>query len=478
MQKIKSIVLFLAFCCMLPTYSQGQTVNSLADTTSNRWIYLSNIYILGNKKTRDEIILRELTFEQNKEYRLSDLNELLVKEKQKISNLRLFNSVDLSLAEPVKGNVELLIQVTERWYTFPIPLFELADRNFNDWWVNRNRDFSRVNYGGKLYKYNMRGRNERLRLIAQTGFTNKFELNYRVPYISKKQKEGMIFNVSYKDRKNLAYITEDHLPRFTDSENIIHSEFDGSVSYSFRASFYSFHYVSLGYTNTTIGDTVRSLNPDFLVNGKLRNEYFNLGYTFVRDLRDFVNYPLTGFYLRINTRKMGLGIYDDIDTWKTSLLYSRYFDLGKNWYFSSTATGSVSLPLDQPYFLFEGLGFNQNIIRGFELDVIEGPRYLITKSNIRKRVLNSHINLPWVPFEQFRKVPIAMYVKAFFDAGRVQNFPLYTRLGYNDRLSNNLLYGVGLGVDIVSFYDFVIRPEYSLNSEGEFNFFLNFKADF
>jgi hypothetical protein len=52
------------------------------------------------------------------------------------------------------------------------------------------------------------------------------------------------------------------------------------------------------------------------------------------------------------------------------------------------------------------------------------------------------------------------------------------RIPENVRLANKYLFGYGAGIDIVGFYDSVIRFEYSLNNQGEGNFFFNFKAPF
>jgi hypothetical protein len=41
-----------------------------------------------------------------------------------------------------------------------------------------------------------------------------------------------------------------------------------------------------------------------------------------------------------------------------------------------------------------------------------------------------------------------------------------------------MLAGIGSGVDIVSFYDVVIRLEYTLNSHGKHGFFFHVKKEF
>jgi len=56
--------------------------------------------------------------------------------------------------------------VSERWYTFPEPQFELADRNFNVWWNEQDHDFDRTEYGVDLLCYNFTGNYDLLEVKA------------------------------------------------------------------------------------------------------------------------------------------------------------------------------------------------------------------------------------------------------------------------------------------------------------------------
>ena len=44
--------------------------------------------------------------------------------------------------------------------------------------------------------------------------------------------------------------------------------------------------------------------------------------------------------------------------------------------------------------------------------------------------------------------------------------------------SNEFLYGYGLGIDFVTYYDIVFRVEFSANKFGETGLFLHFNAPF
>ena len=148
-----------------------------------RFVMINRVFIIGNRLTRDQIILRELSLRKGDLIYSLDLPEIIDLDKKKLINTRLFNTVEIRTMELEENKIDVLIDLNERWYTFPSPIFELSDRNFNEWWTNYNHDFKRVNYGLRLYQFNMRGRNGTLRFVAQFGFQRGFDLMYRFSYI-------------------------------------------------------------------------------------------------------------------------------------------------------------------------------------------------------------------------------------------------------------------------------------------------------
>jgi hypothetical protein len=65
-------------------------------------------------------------------------------------------------------------------------------------------------------------------------------------------------------------------------------------------------------------------------------------------------------------------------------------------------------------------------------------------------------------------------LKTFFDSGYVNNNFTDPE---NVALSNRYLFGGGVGLDIVTYYDLVLRLEYSINDRGDAGFFVNAKVD-
>jgi hypothetical protein len=158
----------LLFICGIFLFSlpvQGQDSLSILETPKQ--IRVNSIYIIGNEKTEKEIILRELDFITNYSYDWENFLSILKADQQKIFNLRLFNEVEITPLIIGPEEVEVLISVKERWYILPSVIFQLADRNFAEWWTNQDRDWSRVNYGIKINHANVGGSSEIRRLCLQ-----------------------------------------------------------------------------------------------------------------------------------------------------------------------------------------------------------------------------------------------------------------------------------------------------------------------
>ncbi len=448
------------------------------DTLDRSEIRINRIYILGNKKTKRSIITRELTLNEGDTIAAYRLPLLIEDDRNKVYNTQLFNTVTIEKLKLDSSEIDLLIKVEERWYFYPSLLFKLSDRNFNDWWVNRNRDLKRVNYGFKVFQYNFRGRNERLLLVAQFGFETQLELNYRIPYVEPSQRHGLTFGVRYSERKNMAYQTVDHLPIFVQSQGneLIRSSVGGSITHSYRPSFYTYHYTTFGMYSINLADTIPELNPNFFKNGDTKQQALRITYSFTRDYRDNRNYALSGNYYYLQIDKVGLGILDDVDIWRFRGNYSNYHTLSNGFYLANSVEGMIATPKKQPYNNYTSLGFGPTLVRGYELELIEGNQYFLTKNAIRKRLWKHESDISSVmPLEQFQKIPFAFYAKLFFDAGWVNNYPNYAQ---SSRLTNKVIYGLGLGIDFITLNDLIMRFEYSYNAENDLNFFLNFKAAF
>ncbi|HRI80229.1 MAG TPA: hypothetical protein PLR06_11905, partial [Cyclobacteriaceae bacterium] len=411
--------------------------------------------------------------------RASMLLGILQWDKNKLYNLRLFNTVSVRALDMTNNHIDILIELTERWYIFPAPIFELSDRNFSEWWNNYNHDLDRINYGVRLYKNNFRGRNETLRLTAQFRFYRKFDLVYRIPNLDKKQKQGLAFGLDYNAPKNLAYYTDEHKLVYLQGKQTLRTSFGANITYSYRKTFFETHSLTVAFRESEVKDTLLLLNPIYYSNSKTSQKYFTLSYSFNSEHRDVVLYPLKGYQFSGYIAQNGILPTDDVNQLEINMTYARHWPLGKNVFLSNFTSGLWSTPQNQSYSVFNTLGYRSQLIRGYENYVVEGPQFALNKTTLKKRIFSKAWTMNSMPIEQFNYFPLSIYIKAFADFGYVQNYQYYNENNLNQLLSNKLLSGGGFGLDMVTAYDLVLRFEVTFTSQRpDGAFFFNVRKEF
>lgn len=457
--------------------AQDTTLEPVNPPTPER-VKVNNIFIIGNIKTQKSIILRELDFTTDFYYEWNDFMEIIKADQEKIYNLRLFTEVEVTPLFTGDEEVEILISVKERWYVVPSVIFQLADRNFAEWWTNQGRDFSRVNYGLKINHANVGGRNEKLRFSGQLGFTKGLDLVYTKPYIDKKQNHGLAIQLTYADQRTIPIRSANNKQVFftSDDEAVLRKNFSTALRYTYRRTFYNFHFVTLGYNRTWINPEVLRENPLYLQGEDNNLRYLFLQYSFRHDRRNNVSYATSGELLQFTATKYGIFNTQDIDEVELNIVANKYFQISDKFHFATGLTGVWFLSPIQPYTLVRGIGYSPNFIRGYELNVIEGQQLYVHKNSLRYKILDLEFDISsYMPLDQFSTIPFKFYISGNFDHGTVTD---RNNIPENLMLTNKYLIGYGLGLDIVGVYDSVLRFEYSLNNSGQGNFFFNFRAPF
>ena len=439
----------------------------------NDTLRIKEILISGNKRTKTMIIFREMDLKKGDRLSEKKLGELIELDKKRIYNTNLFNSVNVDILTMPDNQVVLLYKVLERWYIYPGVVFELADRNFNDWWVNQGRDINRVNLGLRFRDFNFRGKRDYLELISQIGFQRQFYFRWKIPYIDKKQQNGLSLTVNYLDSRNVGYLTSDHFQQFAEADRILKKSYSGTIVHRYRKSFYSTHAFKLKFSHRIVDDTVLILNPNYFRDSRESQKYFQFDYWFTNDLRNNINYPTKGHYFYVGMQKFGLSIFKELDIINFSFNFNKYWSLDQGIIFASGFTSFLSNPKNQPYEKYFSLGIDENLVRGYEKNLIEGSSYFLWRNSIKKKIFGFVINKE-AQLDQIRNLPFRFYPKLFFDLGYVNNYPSY-ELGR--RLTNKLIYGGGLGLDMVCLYDLVIRFEFTYNAEGQTHFAIRTKTD-
>ena len=439
-------------------------------------VLVSGIELLGNKVTKDPIVFREITFRVGDTLGENIFQQKLLNSQQNLMNTSLFNFVEVNDTIINKQNIKTVaveFEFLERWYIWPLPIFELAERNLSVWL--QDMDFSRVNYGLFLDWDNFRGRRERLKILVQFGYDEKLGFRYNIPYIDKKQTIGIDFGFNRTNNHEVNYATENNeVQRVKLDDEYVHKFYNAFFAVYNRPDIYQSHYFETSYNDHIYHDTVFKLNPDFFQGGSNRAQYIKLSYKFMNDHRDFKPYPLKGYYFDILIEKLGLGIFskNPINLYNAKINARRYWAFSKRFFFAGGVTARVGNSGEQPYFLNNGVGYGRDFVRGYEYYVIDGQNYGLIKTDFKFAIVPQRISvIKFIPTEKFNKIPWAVYLSLFNDFGYVNG-----SAEKGNTLQNTILWGYGAGINLVTYYDIVLRFEYSFNQLGEGGFFVHFMA--
>lgn len=439
------------------------------------YVVVSDIIIKGNNVTKESIILREITFSVG-----DTLDVCRWKEEKKIShenilNTTLFNFVTMDEVQDVSNDkgVVLHIEVTERWYMWIYPYVAYSDRNLNAWY--EANDITRFSYGLEMKCRNFLGMKRDLNLTLIFGYNQKYTISYDVPYVTGKQTLGVEFGAGYKRDKEVSYITENNKVLYFNGDN----EFARQSGFAFIEPYYRFGhrnklFLNFSYNNTLYNDTLSVLNADFGNTEGTRFQYFALNATFKNDYRDEQNYPLNGHYFELLVEKFGFGVFET----SPDVLYGKitvdwYQPIKGRWYWASNLTLKMSNDYDAPYFLSQGLGYKNDYVRTYELYVIDAMNFALVKNNLKFAILNPVTKyIPLIKNERFGKIHMALYANVFFDFAYSWKIPDNP----TSFLDNKFIFGTGVGLDFVTYYDKVFRFEYGINDMGETGLFIHFVA--
>lgn len=456
--------------------------------SSEKKVIIRNITFTGNKITKEKIIQREILVKENDTIEADQLSEVIQQSRKNLVNTSLFNFVTVD-SVPVEGTddqIDLIFDFIERWYIWPVPIFEFADRNVNEWF--RKKDWSRLNYGMYLTWNNFRGRREKLIVYARFGYDEKYELSYQIPYINKKQTWGLGFSGGFSQNHEIAYNSFDTVYDPSSGEMVPEGNtefyYKSEVEYPkreyfayaesyYRKGIHNIHWFKLGYTDLQISDSVLIFNPDYSAGQANRNQFLSFYYQFRSDYRDYKQYPLKGYYIDAELDQKGLGFFNDpaVNSLSLKANFRKYFRLKDRFYYATGITGKVSPFWDQPYYYLSGLGYGRDFVRGYEFYVIDGQHFGLWKNNLKFELVPTRVqNFNFIPTDKFSKLYYAIYINLYTDFGYVVD----NRKNVYNPLANEINVGYGIGVDFVTYYDFVLRLEYSFNNLGESGFFIHF----
>lgn len=452
----------------LRNYPHDTTITDPEPAAKRVNFIIGEIVIKGNRKTQPHIVMRELPFKTGDSIQLPELVNQFEVARQQLINTRLFIEAVVSL-KSIRGYfVDIAIDLKERWYVFPIPYLKPVDRNLAEW-AKQGYGTDRLNYGFKFTHYNFTGRNDKLRMWLVTGYTKQIQFQYDQPYADNTLKHGYKIGFSFNSRKEINYGTVNNQQMFTDTLDGI-KNYSANIEYNYRPGLRTFHSLRFSFSHMDVDNRVAALNANYFKDGRNAVQIPEISYSLRHINVDYVAYPLTGWMGEASILKKGIHTYTTM--WQLSGKYTRAMDLGKKWYFGLQSQGVLKYPFDQPFYNTPMFGYGEFYLRGLEKYVIDGVAGMMSRQTFRRELLN--FSLPtFLASKTHDRVPIRVYAKAYADFGYAMN-----RSSPENSLANRMLYTTGLGLDIVTFYDFVFRFDYSFNQLGQNGLFLHFKHEF
>ncbi len=427
----------LFFCLVSNLHSQDSAViSSPAFDFPDSVFIVGNVVVQGNSQTKDFVILREMTLKPGSYISQSELEY----NKNRIYSLGLFNRVQLWVRPAGEPRADIIVEVNERWYIFPYPIFGIRDK-----------DWGKVFYGVGLLHNNFRGRNEKLSCSVVFGFDPSITLLYRNPFLDQNGTTFLEAQVSYSKIRSRSQ-------EFGLAQNDVDERhFFTSLGVGRRLGIEHTVWCSLGYEVVDISDyvPVRTLSPT----GKDTYPIGTVGYTY--DSRDLAGYPGYGSFARMTITKFGLPS-NIVNVVRYAADLRHYIPLVGNLVLTGRMFSDLGAAGAIPVYNHVYFGYSERI-RGHFKEILEGENIFGVTSELHFTLLQPRYFLVGFLPSGFNVWKFGMFATAFGDAGtawfRGEPFAV-----------NKLVKGYGVGIDVLLPYDALIRMEYALNEvrRGEF----------
>lgn len=420
---------------------------------------VKDIRIEGNKRTRNSAIYRELSFAAGQEMALNKLADELSESRKRLMNTGMFLDVTVTLNSLRGYEAYVKIELRERWYIYPMPFLKMVDRNFGQWMRDKDMDFRRVNYGVKFSHKNATGRNDRASLNFTNGYTKAISFSYQNLFLDKKMKWSASMGAALGQNKEINYKTEGNKQLSFKDEDFVYSYFNTFAEVRYRPAIYTTHRFGFRYSSLTVDDTIMSINPSYSFNHrKVRQPelYYNIDYFNV----DFIPYPTKGLIVNASISKRGL--QRPLNMWQLQVKTAASWPITPKSFFNLRSSGMLKLPFKQPDLNKAMIGFNDMYLQGYEYFVIDGVAGAYSKATFARQLFSTDIGIKSERFRRLNHIPFKAYAKVYGNMGYVYN----PRPG-NNPLANQMLFSGGVGLDIITFYDFIIKLEWSFNQIGQ-----------
>jgi outer membrane protein insertion porin family len=388
---------------------------------------VTDIVIIGNDRTKENVIMRELYFSEGDTISW----DLVERSRRRLLNLNLFNQVEMQVYPKDYGELLLIIDVTERLYFYPVPILTM-----------RERDWSKWSYGLSLVHTNFRGQNERVWAGIWFGFRPGFGFRYTDPWMadSLHLTSGLSFSKTTFNHRTLEF----------EERHIL-----GEASLGKWWSFFFRTELSLNFDRINVDEYATV----YMQSGQTTEILWGLQLLTQYDTRDLYFYPSRGIMAQLVLSRNG--IFQEYNN------YNR-FDLDLRGYkkigpvIASARAYQSYLHGDVPVYRLNYIGYGERI-RGHFYTAIEGRNINVGNVELRFPIIPIRyfsLSMPPIPDVYLRNLKIGLSGGVFVDTGIIWNEPYQYGL-------NNFLTGFGAGMHIHLPYIEVFRIDYAFNMQWQ-----------
>ncbi len=445
------IKLFLPFLFLIISIqnSFAQFIpGTFLDKNNEDSFVVDSIVIQGNDITRNEIILRELTFNVGDTVNA----KILEYNSERIFSLGIFTKVRL-YRDPLSFSKNVVqILVSESWYIYPIPLAELKDR-----------DWKKLSYGFDVVIQNFRGRNETLRGRALFGYDPSLSLSYSNPYFIWGDKISLELSLAYHDKKNISSFA-----KYLYGGDFNQKFVSAGVGVGKRFGLFQKAAISINYNYIQSPFYIKGISAS---NDRI-DRLFSIGASYTYDTRDLRQFSREGILGAASFEFKGLGI-DDINYQIASIDFREYRkligELGAKWRLASRFTMGKLVP----FYDYSYLGYGERI-RGHFFDESEGNNLYLASLEFNYPVVKDfNLSLDFIPIipKQLLSYRVALYLQMFGDTGA-------TQLNGQPISIKDFQSGYGLGLTLLILPYNIARFEVAFNEHFRSEFIFDIGASF
>ncbi|MBL7095634.1 BamA/TamA family outer membrane protein [candidate division KSB1 bacterium] len=379
-------LIIFAFSQIIAAQVYLNSVKIDEETNSDTTHYcFKKIEIFGNRKTKPNIILRELLFSQDEFVQLSQI----IAAQKRVRSLALFTRVRFDITGDTE-HYTLNITVNEQWYIFIYPTLYMNEKSWN-----------KISYGASLRYYNFLGRNIYLKIKAVHGYNPMYKFIYHNPWFlgnNKLYTKLILFKRKVRSKSPAHNKLDDSRIGF---DWVIGKRFG-----HFTFTGIDFKYIEISASPET-GLTVSSSGKDRLL---------SMSGSFGYDNRDLKEYPHKGWWLKLHGKVAGKSGW--LPYYQYGVEIRRYVPIKQNVTLavrSATILSKGKIPIyDRTYF-----GYNERI-RGRFYDIFEGENLILGSAEIRFPIKKiEYFNLPLIPgLENYTsQLKFGISAGIFYDTG-------------------------------------------------------------